>query len=175
MLLLVFVHGAFQKSIFRETNNDFQGENVCISPLSIFQVLGLTTVGTKRVTQDEMVSTLEATSLENLNTINLNILQTIKQFETVKMANGVMTTFDPTKMFLKMCIKYDASILPLVSLEQVNEWCSEKTHGKITKILDDLSPSTAMLLLNAVYLKLIGNIHSTLLILILESLLMQIK
>ena len=153
LLLNVLVNGAFQTSVFRETNNDFLGKNVCISPLSIFQVLGLTTNGAKGVTQDEMVSTLEATSLENLNNINLNLLQSIRQFETVEIANGVMTKFEPTLMFLKICIKYEASILPLVSAEQVNEWCAEKTHGKITKILDELNPDTVMLLINAVYFK----------------------
>ena len=153
LLLNVLVNGAFQTSVFRETNNDFLGKNVCISPLSMFQVLGLTTNGAKGVTQDEMVSALEATSLENLNNINLNILQSIRQFETVEIANGVMTKFEPTLMFLKICIKYEASILPLKSAEQVNEWCSEKTHGKITKILDKLEPETVMILLNAVYFK----------------------
>ncbi len=153
LLLNILVNGAFQTSVFRETNNDFPGKNVCISPLSMFQVLGLTTNGAKGTTQDEMVSALEATSLENLNTINLNLLQIIKKFETVEIANGVMTTFEPTKMFLKVCIKYEAPIEPLISLNQVNEWCTEKTHGKITKILDELQPDTAMLLLNAVYFK----------------------
>ena len=153
LLLNVLVNGAFQTTIFRETNNDFPGQNVCISPLSMFQVLGLTTNGAKGVTQDEMISALEATSLENLNNINLNILQSIRQFETVEIANGVMTKFNPTLMFLKICIKYEASIFPLVSVEQVNEWCSEKTHGKITKILDELNPDTVMLLINAVYFK----------------------
>ena len=153
LLLNVLVNGAFQTSIFRETNNNFLGKNVCISPLSIFQILGLTTNGAKGVTQDEMVSALEATSLENLNNINLNILQSIRQFETVEIANAVMTKFEPTLMFLKICIKYEASILPLKSAEQVNEWCSEKTHGKITKILDELNPDTVMLLINAVYFK----------------------
>jgi len=153
LLINVLVNAAFQTSIFRETNNDFAGKNVCVSPLSIFQILGLTTNGGKGVTQDEMVSALEATSLENLNTINLNLLQIIKHFETVEMANAVMTRFDPTKMFLKVCIKYEAPIEPLISVEQVNEWCAEKTHGKITNILDELNPATAMLLINAVYFK----------------------
>ena len=39
-----------------------------------------------------------------------------------------MTRFDPTKMFLNVCIKYEAPIKPLISAEQVNEWCAEKTH-----------------------------------------------
>jgi len=153
LLINVFVNAAFQTSVFLETNADFRGENVCVSPLSMFQVLGLTTNGAKGETQDEMVSALEATSLENLNTINLNILRIIKGFETVEMANAVMTKFEPTLMFIKVCIKYEAPIERLISVEQVNEWCAEKTHGKITNILDDLHPDTLMLLLNAVYFK----------------------
>ena len=38
-------------------------------------------------------------------------------------------------------------------MEQVNNWCSEKTHGKITKILDQLNASVQMILINAVYFK----------------------
>ena len=100
-----------------------------------------------------MISTLQAQSLENLNGINVKLIQTFKQFSTVELANGVMTVFDPIKSFLKICDKYEAPVEKLISLNQVNEWCSEKTHGKITEILDDLSPGTVMLLLNAVYFK----------------------
>ena len=84
LLLNVLVNGAFQTSVFRETNNDFLGKNVCISPLSMFQVLGLTTNGAKGVTQDELVSALEAASLENLNIINLNLLQIINNLKQLK-------------------------------------------------------------------------------------------
>ena len=41
----------------------------------------------------------------------------------------------------------------LESVEQINEWCKEKTHGKIEKIIEQLSPETIMILLNAVYFK----------------------
>ena len=64
-----------------------------------------------------------------------------------------MTVFDPIKSFLKICDKYEAPVEKLISLEQVNEWCAEKTHGKITEILDELDPATVMLLLNAVYFR----------------------
>jgi serpin B len=46
-----------------------------------------------------------------------------------------------------------APLEPLVSAEQVNSWCSNKTHGKIKEILDDLSEDTIMIILNAVYFK----------------------
>ena len=64
-----------------------------------------------------------------------------------------MTRFEQTKMFLKICIKYEAPLEPLISVNQVNQWYTEKTHGKITNILYDLHPNTVILLLIAIYFK----------------------
>ena len=153
LLNILFVNTAFQSSIFSEVNLNFPGKNVIASPLSIFQVLGLTTNGGVGTTQSEMISTLESLNLDNLNNINIKIKNIIKNFVSVEMANGVMSTFDPIKSFLKVCDKYEAPIEKLISKNQVNEWCSKKTHGKINEILDELSPTTVMLLLNAVYFR----------------------
>lgn len=153
LLNILIVNTSFQTSIFAETNLDNLGKNLLLSPLSIFQVLGLTTNGALETTQKEMIKTLEASSLENLNNINLKLIEIIKQFNTTELANGVMSVFEPIKSFMKVCDKYEAPVEKLISLKQVNDWCSKKTHGKITKILDDLSPTTVMLLLNAVYFK----------------------
>ena len=149
----LIVNSTFQSSIFSEVNPDFKGKNVILSPLSIFQVLGLTTNGAVGTTQKEMISTLEASTLDNLNNINLKIIEKIKKFVTVELANGVMSRFDPIKTFSKVCDKYEAPIEKLVSKKQVNDWCSKNTHGKITEIIDELSPATLMLLLNAVYFR----------------------
>ena len=153
LLNILIVNTSFQSSIFSETNVDNRGKNLLLSPLSMFQVLGLTANGALGTTQEEMLSTLQVQSLDNLNGINLRIIQTLKAFTTVELANGVMTVFDPIKSFLKICDKYEAPVEKLISLNQVNEWVSEKTHGKITEILDELDPSTVMLLLNAVYFR----------------------
>ena len=150
---IVKVNTSFQSSIFSEVNLDYKGKNVIISPLSMFQVLGLTTNGGVDTTQSEMLSTLEESSLSDLNNVNLKIIEKIKEFVSVELANGVMSTFDPIKSFIKVCDKYEAPIEKLISKDQVNEWCSQKTHGKITEILDELDPSTVMLLLNAVYFR----------------------
>ena len=153
LLNLLIVNTSFQTSIFSETNVDNKGKNLLLSPLSMFQVLGLTANGALGTTLDEMLLALQVQSLDNLNGINLRIIQTLKAFTTVELANGVMTVFDPIKSFLKICDKYEAPVERLISVNQVNEWCSEKTHGKITEILDELDPGTVMLLLNAVYFR----------------------
>ena len=150
---ILIVNSTFQSSIFSEVNKDCPGENVFLSPLSIFQVLGLTTNGALGTTQKEMISTLESSTLDNLNNINLKIIDKIKNFVTVELANGVMSRFEPIKAFSKVCDKYQAPIEKLVSKKQVNDWCSKNTHGKITEIIDELSPGTLMLLLNAVYFR----------------------
>ena len=64
-----------------------------------------------------------------------------------------MTKFDPLKEFNLIADKYLAPIEPLISVKQVNDWCKNKTHGKIDKILNELDPNTLMILLNAVYFK----------------------
>ena len=76
-----------------------------------------------------------------------------KDFTTMEIANAVMTRFTPLEDFSNIAEEYLAPIEPLVSVEQVNSWCSNKTHGKIDKILDALDPSTLMIILNAVYFK----------------------
>ena len=153
LLNALIVNSTFQSSIFSETNLDFKGKNVILSPLSIFQVLGLTTNGGVGTTQKEMLSTLESSSLDNLNSINLKIIEKIKNFVSVELANGVMSRYEPIKSFSKVCYKYNATIEKLISKKQVNDWCSEKTNGKITEIIDELSPATIILLLNAVYFR----------------------
>lgn len=39
------------------------------------------------------------------------------------------------------------------TLDQINKWCSDKTEGKIPKMLDDLDPATRLMLINALLFK----------------------
>ena len=152
-LLLNSLNCSFQSTIFNRMNKEKKGENLIISPLSIFQILSLTSNGAKEQTLLEMLEVLQNKDLKELNEINYKILSTINNFTTVDIANAVMTKFNPLQDFSNIAQKYLAPIEPLVSVEQVNDWCSNKTHGKIKKILDELTDDTAMILLNAVYFK----------------------
>jgi serpin B len=49
--------------------------------------------------------------------------------------------------------KYGAAVHEGAGLAEVNRWVREKTQGKIERILDQLDPEAAAVLLNAVYLK----------------------
>ena len=46
---------------------------------------------------------------------------------------------------------YYSEIGPLEDAEAVNEWVSQRTNGKIEKLLDQLSADTKFLLTNVVY------------------------
>ena len=64
-----------------------------------------------------------------------------------------MTRFTPLKDFTDIATNYLAPVEPLVSAEQVNSWCSNKTHGKINKIISSLSHEIIMIILNAIFFK----------------------
>ena len=152
-LLINSFNCSFQASIFNRMNKEKKGENLIISPLSIFQVLSLTTNGANGQTQSEMLDVLQSKNMDELNQINYDIISTFKKFSTIDIANAVMTKFTPIEDFNVIADKYLATSEPLVSVEQVNNWCSNKTHGKIEKILHFLNPQTIMILINAVYFK----------------------
>ena len=157
-IILIFVlinslYCSFQAALFNKMNIEKIGENLIISPLSIFQVLSLTTNGAKGETQSEMLEVLESKDIDELNKINYEIISTFQKLSTIDIANAVMTRFTPLEDFISIANDYLAPIEPLVSVEQVNNWCSNKTHGKIPKILEELNAETVMILLNAVYFK----------------------
>ena len=151
--LLSYFNCTFQTNIFSQINNYKSGKNLIISPLSIYQVLSLLSNGAKESTLSEMLSVLGSSSLDELNDINYKILSKISSFSTIDIANAVMTRFKPLENFCSVADKYLAPMESLESVEQINEWCKEKTHGKIEKIIEQLSPETIMILLNAVYFK----------------------
>ena len=144
---------SFQISLFKQMSKQFKNHNLIISPLSAYHVLGLTTNGAKGETLKEMLSALENKDLTELNKINTNILKIIKKFSTIEIANAIMTKVPPKKTFLDVASKYESSVESLKDVIQVNNWCKLKTHGKINKILNNLTPTTVMVLLNAVYFK----------------------
>lgn len=144
---------SFQMNIFNEINKKKKGQNLIISPLSIFQILSLAANGARNETKIEMIQTLQHYNIDDLNSINFEILEVIKTFKSVEIANSVMLNFSPVQNFLELAEKYSAPYEKLISANQINNWCKEKTHGKIRKIIDKLNPNVQMLLLNAVYFK----------------------
>ena len=112
---------SFQSKLFNKMNKGKIGENLIISPLSIFQALSLTANGAKEETLSEMLELLEFNSIDKLNELNYQILSNFKHFSTVDIANAVMTRITPLKSFSNIAEKYLAPVEPLISVEQVNK------------------------------------------------------
>ena len=139
-------------NLFKELalNDD---SNVIISPLSIYQALSLTSNGARSSTLQEMLDTLDSSSIESLNRRNIEINKAISAQKDLVIANAVFAARSPVETFKQIAKMYKAEVSRLARVAQVNGWCAKNTNNKITEIIDKIGPNTMMILLNAVYFK----------------------
>lgn len=127
-------------------------ENVVVSPYSAGVALSMVTEGAEGETRVELDNALngclfKAVDLGNNDTV------------TVKSANSVWVTDDfsvKNKYVSLLENDFDAMVESLnfadpATVRAINNWCAENTAGKITEIVDRLSPGSVMLLVNALY------------------------
>ena len=151
------VFSTFQTSFFKQINKEYIHQNLVISPLSVYQVLSLTSNGAKGKTLEEILTTLYSNNTEELNEINLSILNGFNNLTSVEISSAIITNFIPEDKFVNKVYTYNSSVeiikwaLREHQIEQINKWCENKTHGNITKIIDSLDEETMMLLLNVIY------------------------
>ena len=133
-LLVNSFYFSFQLSLFHQMNKDKKGENLIISPLSVFQALSLTANGAQGQTLKEMLELLQSDSLDDLNKKNEEIISVIKGFTTLEIANGIMTRFNPMKDFAIIAEKkYLAPIEPLEMLNKLMNGVKIKLTEKLIK------------------------------------------
>ena len=149
----------FQSTIFSHLYQN-SNTNICISPLSLYQSLSLLSNGAVGKTQEEIFKILIQNNKLDKKTqllININNQQIKKYYNSkngkVKISNAIALKERLKEEFEKIAVKYDVSIIHSMTVEEINKWSSQKTNGKITKIIDYISPLTRMILLNAVYFK----------------------
>ena len=150
----------FQTQMFKKIHNTTKIEskkNILISPLSVYQIISLLSNGAKGKTQEEILQTLlideniSDKTLDELNSNNENIIKDIKNSGKIKIANAILSKIELLNSYINIGKKYDSYIAKLEGVEQVNDWCREHTNGKITKLIDSLSPDIQIVLLNAIY------------------------
>lgn len=159
-----------------ETNNDFglellqevmAGEekpNIMISPASVSIALGMAYNGAETTTMDafEQVLSYEGLTREEVNEITkelINVLITNSKGNLLEIANSLWyhDEFPVKQEFIDMNVNYydaevrDLDFRTLSALNTINDWVSDKTHGKIDKIIDSIDPETMMILINALY------------------------
>lgn len=147
----------FAVSLFKE--NQANGGNVLISPLSVLCALSMTANGANEQTLKEMEETFGITA-DELNLYLYSYIKSLEQGEkySLKLANSLWVTndekFTVNNDFLQTNANYhDAEIYSVPfdddTLKDVNTWVNENTDGMIPNIIDQFDDETIMCLINA--------------------------
>jgi len=148
---------------------DDLGDNYVFSPFSVHSVLAMLTTGATKSseTQKELVAGFGRNGkIELLEKMYAQFVkdyknQTLGIDKMLIFGNRVWTTeryFPKILQSYKQSISkfYDAEFMKLNETDgekDVNEWVEDITEGKITNIIDSVSPDTAALIVNALYFK----------------------
>lgn len=150
---LAFISSAnFEWILFNQFTKNQPKENIIISPLSLFQGISLVSNGAKDNTQMELLHSIDQENIFESNEKNVQIVKSASQTAGLVIANAVMSKFSPSTDFIAKCNQFKATVSQLLSVNQVNDWCSAKTNGKISHIIDSIS-NVDLIILNAVYFK----------------------
>ncbi|MDD2442082.1 MAG: serpin family protein, partial [Eubacteriales bacterium] len=140
--------------------------NVMVSPLSVFLALAMTVNGADSDTRDDMLKVLTdgALTVDQVNEVSRNLIGLLEKSEPktqVAIANSIWFRqgFKPFQPFLQANADYygaGARSLDFSSdsaTEAINGWVERETMGLIEKIVNRISPTTVMYLINTVYFK----------------------
>ncbi len=143
-----------------------KAENILVSPLSVSLALAMTYNGASGETKTAMEKTLKVYGLhpDDINLSYKNLVAALQSLDAkviLEIANAIYYSqeFQVENDFISRNKKYyDAEIQELDfgspgAVETINAWVADKTHHKIETILDFISPSQVMFLLNAIYFK----------------------
>ncbi|MCJ7448254.1 MAG: serpin family protein [Bacteroidales bacterium] len=155
----------FAFDLFKPVIADGKGtENIMISPYSITSALSMTLNGAAGETFEAIRKTLrlEDKILQQINETYLKLMTEMVPVDKrvlVEIANSVwvekhVTVKQSFITALQTWYKAESRNIDVTdadAVDIVNGWIAEKTHDKITDMLDYLDPQLAMLLINAIY------------------------
>ncbi len=141
-------------------------DNLFISPLSVSMALAMTLNGAAGETETAMARTLRVADLSEgernqaFKTL-IELLTSVDPKVQMEIANAVWIRqgFDVEPAFIAVNQNYFSAMVKSLdfgspaALLTINNWCNDKTHGKISKILDEIPAEVVMYLMNAVYFK----------------------
>lgn len=150
----------------RVSAQEGQDKNVFISPLSLHMTLGMILNGANGKTAQEIQKTLklDAQTLAEANQTYQNLMDNLPGVDpqvTLSLANSVWyrNTFAVENAFkdlLGQSFKAQVSAENFedqATVGKINSWASEKTNGRIPKVIDQIQPDNVMFLINALYFK----------------------
>ncbi len=163
---IVSADNDFGIKLFREIAKQQEGENIFVSPLSVSMALGMALNGAEGTTREAMENTLELNGLsqQQINGAYQSLIRLLTGLDpqvVFRIANAIWyrntMTFEAD--FIAENQKYfNARVQGIdfnapASVDLINNWVKDNTNGKISKIVDAISPSDVMFLINAIYFK----------------------
>lgn len=154
-------YASFGVELLRHSRTE--GENVLLSPLSAALALGMTTNGAGGETLKEFEA-LFGMDADSINSLCANMMRDYQSLDGSTEANIVNSLWcDPRlamdDLFAARCRQiygaelFYAELQKPSTVEAVNGWVKEATHGLIPKTVEKFSPEAVLALVNALYLK----------------------
>lgn len=142
----------------------YEEKPILISPLSLSLALSMTACGADGETEKQMTSVLgfSGYSSEEVAGYYKKMVEALKGIDkksTFEIANSIWVSkyLNVKEEFVSMVKdnfvseKRTVDFMDPTVVNQVNKWCSDNTHGKITEIVKSIPPETVMALVNALY------------------------
>ncbi|WP_259070078.1 serpin family protein [Mucilaginibacter sp. X4EP1] len=162
---------AFTLSLFKNLDSaNTSAVNLFASPLSVSFALGMTSNGANGATLDAFKKVLNFNTLTTaqINTYYQSLLTNLPELDpntTVKIANSIWYRqgFSVVPQFLQTNSTYfNAKVQALnfndaSSVTTINNWVSNETNGAIPSIVNSISSTDMMYLVNAIYFKSVWN------------------
>ena len=132
---------SYQDNLFSKIIEKNKGENIMISPLSLYQILSLLSNGALGETQKEILKVLFPDKEIDINKINTNVNEIISTIESENTKNSNYKCFEGedcqihfndvnaifkkkdielTDQFQQICHDYNTSFSDLINAEQIN-------------------------------------------------------
>ena len=140
--------------------------NLFLSPYSVSGVLGMLYNGAAGETKEEIAAVLGMSdySPQQVNAYYSELTKALLKVDTkttLSLANAIWAKkgYSLRNNFVALNKEYyDAEVSTLdfsqaSSLKTINDWCNKQTKGTIPKIVDNIDPSTVVILANAIYFK----------------------
>lgn len=163
---LITANTKFGLKLFSEVLKNDSGKNIFISPSSVAIALAMTYNGASGSTKRAMAKALEfkELNLEQINSSNAVLKKLLENPDPkvqLTIANSLWAnkeiSFNPD--FLQRNRDFytarvaNLNFTDISSPAIINDWVSEKTRGKINKIIEKIEPSQMLFLINAIYFK----------------------
>ena len=169
---VITTNNSFGLELVKTVFESESAPNIMISPASVSIALGMAYNGAETTTMDafEEVLNYEGLTRQEVNEITkelISVLVTNVKGNLLEIANSMW--YDegfPVKQEFKDLNSnyYDAEVRELdfrlaSAVKTINDWVSDKTHGKIDEIINEIDPEVMVILINAIYFNCVWEVE----------------